>query len=80
MEKYVWAVVVLLISVLAMITALVITNHSDDVKTIGIMVAQSAGFLLNFYMTYKTTKRLGQNVATKVDEVKDVISNGNNSG
>jgi len=77
MERYVWAIVVLFIAVLGFTAALILGGKSEDLERFGILVAQSTGFLANFYLVFRSNKNTENRVRQTVEDgVSDAVEKG----
>jgi hypothetical protein len=56
MERYVWAAVVTFITLIIAATALIIAGRSAELERLVILGAQGAGFLINFYLVFRSNK------------------------
>jgi len=75
MERYVWAVVVTLGMMVAAFTALVITNHSAEMREFLSLAGQGIAAVLNIYVVWRATRDTGRRVETKLDEQTEHIEN-----
>jgi hypothetical protein len=77
MERYVWAAVVAFIATLAAATALILGGKSAELERFALLAAQGAGFLLNFYLVFRSNKNTEKRIRETVDNgVKDAVEKG----
>ena len=74
-SKLIWPVLILIVVVIFSLTVLTVLGKGPEVRGASILVAQGAGFLLQFWVTHRETRDAKE--ATR--EVKDEVSTPNHS-
>jgi hypothetical protein len=77
LERYVWAAVVIFISVIAACTILIATNHGAELQRFAILIAQGVGFVINFWLVFRSNKNTEIRVRNTVEDgVRDAVQTG----
>jgi hypothetical protein len=56
MERYVWAILIAFVTLVGAATALIIAGRSAEMERLAIFGAQGVGFLMNFYLVFRSNK------------------------
>lgn len=77
MERYVWAAVVVFLGIIGAATILIATNHGADLQRFAILFAQGVGFLINFYLVFRSNKNTEIRVRRTVENgVQEAVKTG----